>query len=250
MHEERRMVEAGDGEVGIHIVRPDGDGPFPVVLLFHHGPGLDDGIVQAATSVAEGGFCVVCPDRYWRSGPFRTFNVGELMAGGPESEPFQEFLSVVNATNDELVSSDIDIIMTALAEDPAMDTSVIGAIGYCVGARTVIVEMATNPDLFVAGVGMHPSFCVTPEPDSPHHKVSGITGRLHVAVGTADHMAPIEENQPLLDAVAALGDRGSVDMIDGADHGFAVPGPTYHEGVATSYATAAAIFTEALATNG
>lgn len=249
MHEERRTVDAGEGQVGIHIVRPDGDGPFPVVMLFHHGPGLDDGTVKAARGVAEGGFCVVCPDRYWRSGPFRTFNVGELMAAGPESEPFQEFLSVVNGTNDELVSSDVEIILRALAGDPAMDTSLVGAIGYCIGARTVIVEMANNPDLFVAGVGMHPSFCVTQEADSPHHKVADITGRLHLAVGTDDHMSPIEENQPLLDAVAALGDRGSYDTIDGADHGFAVPGPTYHEGVATSYATAAAIFTEALPAN-
>ncbi len=246
MYEERRMIDARNGEVGIHIVRPDGDGPFPVVLSFHHGPGFDDGSAQAAMRVAEQGFCVVCPDRYWRSGPWRTFNVGELMAAGPESEGFQEFLSVVNGTNDELVAADVDLILAALDDDPAMDTSTVGAIGYCVGARTVIVQMAAMPDRFVAGVGMHPSFCVTPDPDSPHNQVAKITGRLHLSLGTDDHMAPIEENQPLLDAVDALGDRGSYDLIDGADHGFAVPGPTYHEGVATSYETAATIFTETL----
>ena len=30
--------------MGVHIVRADGDGPFPVIVFFHHGPGLDEGI--------------------------------------------------------------------------------------------------------------------------------------------------------------------------------------------------------------
>lgn len=246
MHEERRMLDADDGQIGIHIVRPDGDGPFPVVLSFHHGPGFDDGAAAAVAELAKEGFCVVSPDRYRRHGAWLTFDVGELMSAGPESEAFQNFIGIAEGTTEEMVSADVAVILAALADDPAMDTSVIGGLGYCVGARTIIGLMVDNPDLMVAGVGLHPSFCVTPEDDSPHHSVAKITGRLHMAIGTADHMSSVELNQPLIEAVNGLDDRGSVALIDGADHGFAVPGPTYSDGAVDCYKTAADIFAKAL----
>lgn len=62
---------------------------------------------------------------------------------------------------------------------------------------------------------------MTPEPKSPHLTVPTISGRLHMALGTADQLASLEQNQPLLDAVAEFGNRGSVDVIESADHGFA-----------------------------
>jgi len=40
-------VSTPDGAMGIHVVRPSGGGPFPVILFFHHGPGLDDGSKEA-----------------------------------------------------------------------------------------------------------------------------------------------------------------------------------------------------------
>lgn len=160
----------------------------------------------------------------------------------------QEFGGLLLGTTDDMVDSDIAVTLASLEDDPAVDTVNAGCIGYCIGARTVVRALAGRPDTFVAGIGLHPSFCVTPEPDSPHLSVPTMTGRLHMAQGAADQLASLEQNQPLLDAVAELGDRGSVDVINGADHGFAVPGgPAYHpEGATRSYATALAIFTEHL----
>ena len=145
------------------------------------------------------------PDRYWRSGPWLTFDIAALFAEGPDSPAMQEFLGLLLGTTDDMVDTDI-------------------------------------------AVALHPSFCVTSEPNSPHLSVPTMTGRLHMAQGAADQLASLEENQPLLDAVAELGERGSVDVIEGADHGFAVPGGhAYHpEGAARSYATAHTIFGEHL----
>ena len=39
MHTERRELDTGDGQLGLYLTRPDGDGPFPLVMFFHHGPG-------------------------------------------------------------------------------------------------------------------------------------------------------------------------------------------------------------------
>ena len=124
----------------------------------------------------------------------------------------------------------------------------MGCIGYCIGARSVLRTMANHPDLFAAGVGLHPSFCATKDADSPHLAVPSLPGHLYIGIGEADQMQSVEMNQPLIEAVGELGDRGTVEIHPGADHGFAVPSsPAYQEAAASrSYDQAFTIFEKAL----
>ena len=62
-----QTITSPSGPMGIHVVRPDGDGPFPVVVFFHHGPGLDDGSKEAMARIAPWGYYVVTHDRYHRA---------------------------------------------------------------------------------------------------------------------------------------------------------------------------------------
>ena len=43
MTEQMLSIPTPDGEMGAYVRRPDGAGPFPVIVYFHHGPGLDAG---------------------------------------------------------------------------------------------------------------------------------------------------------------------------------------------------------------
>ena len=123
----------------------------------------------------------------------------------------------------------------------------MGCIGYCIGARSVVRTLADHSS-FTAGVALHPSLCSTDAPDSPHTLVPGIAGSLYVGFGAEDQMQPVAQNEPLIAAVAQLGDRGTVEIHEGADHGFAVPGPAYYEPAADrSYAQALALFGDVVA---
>ena len=105
--------------------------------------------------------------------------------------------------------------------------------------------MAWHSDRFGAGVGLHPSFCTTDEPDSPHLLVPTIKGSMYIAFGSKDKMQSPADNVPFIDAVNAMpGGRGEAVVLDGADHGFGVLGaPSYHEEAATkSYEKAFALF--------
>jgi carboxymethylenebutenolidase len=108
--------------------------------------------------------------------------------------------------------------------------------------------MANHPETVVAGVGLHPSFCTTEDPDSPHLAVSSFAGHLYIGFGADDKMQSPEANKPLIEAVESLGDRGTVEIHEGADHGFAVPqGRGYNEAAASrSYEQAFSVFRRAL----
>jgi dienelactone hydrolase len=65
---------------------------------------------------------------------------------------------------------------------------------------------------------------------------------LYIGFGSADTMQPASANTPLIEATNAL-EKGEAEIHDGADHGFGVHGPGYHDEAATrSYERAKVMF--------
>jgi carboxymethylenebutenolidase len=156
-------------------------------------------------------------------------------------------LELVVGTPDAQVDTDLDAVLAHVAGDAAAGDGAMGCIGFCIGARSMIRTLAGHGDLFAAGAGLHPSFCTTDEPDSPHLSVPSITGHVYAAFGSEDRAQPPADNVPFIDAINALGERGLAEVLDGADHGFGVPGPTYHATAAErAYQQTFAIFGVAL----
>jgi carboxymethylenebutenolidase len=238
-------IPASDGDMGIHVVRPDGDGPFPVIVFFHHGPGLDDGSKATMQLLADAGHYVVSHDRYHREAPW--YSMTPEMRD--DQDAMQRFWGVLLGTTEDMVDADLRAVLAHLDGDAAARDGAMGCIGYCIGARSVVCTMAAHTDRFAAGVALHPSFCTTDQPDSPHLRVPSITGSMYVAFGAADKMQSPADNVPFIDAVNAMPDgRGEAEVLDGADHGFAVlQSPSYHEAAAShAYDKAFALFGKTL----
>jgi carboxymethylenebutenolidase len=234
MTEQMLSVPTPDGDMGAYVRRPDGDGPFPVIVYFHHGPGLDEGSKQSMQLLADAGYYVVSPDRYHREGSWLTFDPRQMRAGTPEADALrQKMMGILMGTTDDMVESDLKALLSALGKDPAARKAPMGVIGFCIGARSVLRTIGNHPDVFTAGVALHPSFCVTDDADSPHLVVDGFEGMLYVGYGSEDQMQPATQGKPLIDATNGLsGGRGLAEVHDGADHGFAVPGGSYHDAAA------------------
>jgi len=239
---ETLTLETPDGDMGVHVVRPDGDGPWPVIVFFHHGPGLDEGSKEAMQNLADDGYYVISHDRYHREGPW--YHLAPEMR--KDQDAMAKFWNVLMGTTEDMVDVDLQAVLAHLDADPAAATDrKMGCIGYCIGARSVVAMMARHDARFGAGAGMHPSACTTDQPDSPHHLVPSISGTLYVAFGSEDKMQSPENNVPFIEAVRGMPDgRGEADILDGADHGFAVPrSPAFNEAAsAVAYAKARALF--------
>ncbi|MGZ4701235.1 MAG: dienelactone hydrolase family protein [Ilumatobacteraceae bacterium] len=231
----------------VHVAKPDGAGPFPVIVFFHHGPGFDEGSKQLVQMVAERGYYVATIDRYHRIEPWVTFDMSTMRQ--PNNPERERMMQMVFGTTDDQVEEDVSALLHELRSEPsARADGPMGCIGYCIGARSVLRTMAHHPHVFLAGVCLHPSFCTTDATDSPHLAVASLPGHLYIGFGADDKMQPVEMNWPLIAAVEQLGDRGIVEIHPHADHGFAVPGaPAYQEAAASrSYAQAFATFATAL----
>jgi len=228
-------ISTPSGPMGVHAVRPDGDGPFPVIVFFHHGPGLDKGSKETMADIADWGYYVVTHDRYHRAEPWYQMK-------GFNDDEMKKMFGLVLGTTEDQVAEDLTALLAWLPSDPAARGGAMGCIGYCIGARSVLVTLRERGDQFRAGVGLHPSFCTTEDPESPHLAVPSYTGSLYIGFGAEDKMQPASANGPLIEATNALA-KGEAEIHDGADHGFGVKGAGYHEGAATrSYERAKAMF--------
>jgi carboxymethylenebutenolidase len=225
MQTRTETIDAPSGSMGIHVVRPDGDGPFPVVVFFHHGPGLDDGAKKTMARIAEWGYYVVSHDRYHRAEPWYT-----MQRRGDDE--VKKMFGLILATSEADVAEDVGAVLSWLPSDPAARGGAMACVGYCIGARSSLVTIRERGDRFRAAAGLHPSFCTTDAPDSPHLAVASYTGSLYIGFGSADTMQPASANTALIDATNALA-KGEAETHDGADHGFAVYGPAYHEAAAS-----------------
>ncbi len=250
MTDQMLSVPTPDGDMGAFVRRPDGDGPFPVIVYFHHGPGLDAGSKESMQRLANAGYYVVSPDRYHREGAWLTFDPAVMRSGTPEGKELMErMFGILLGTTDNMVESDLKALLAALDNEPAARNGSMGVIGFCIGARSVLRTIANHPDVFTAGVALHPSFCTTNDADSPHLAVPSYDGYLYVGFGAEDRMQSAEANTAFIDATNAMADgRGLAEIHDGADHGFAVPGGAYHDAAADrSYEKALEIFATAVA---
>lgn len=83
--------------------------------------------------------------------------------------------------------------------------------------------MGAFPDEFVAGAALHPSRLLREE-DSPHLDIGKSKGEWYFGFGSADDLTPPEVIEAVKAQLAEAGLENTVDVTEGADHGFAMKG--------------------------
>jgi len=113
-----------------YLARPDGDGPFPAVLVIHEIFGLNDNIKDITERFANQGYVALAIDLFGeRNRAICIFNVLRS----------QLFSSLENGNIRELKSA-----LTYLGEQPSVDSARVGAVGYCMGGGLAIAWACTD----------------------------------------------------------------------------------------------------------
>jgi dienelactone hydrolase len=118
----------GDALEG-YIARPEGEGPFPAVIIYHSGIGLKPFECDKAKALAKLGYLAVVADMFGLAA--RNIQPGDLSA--------YEKLRARDAFLRERVVTWFD----AIAALPEVDASRIGAFGFCMGGACVL-ELARS----------------------------------------------------------------------------------------------------------
>jgi carboxymethylenebutenolidase len=220
--ESETRITTPRGELPVFTVRPDGDGPFPVALLYMDGVGFREQIRENARRFAADGYLCVAPDLYYESGEGLTFDIGHVIATGWETPDGQRLQQAMGRVTPEAVVEDTKAILEEVRRDPAARDGAWVCVGYCMGARLVLHVAAAFGDEVAAVAGIHPGALVSDDPDSPHLQIPGVRGEVYFAFAEHDRTATAEVVERFREELEAHGVPGVVERMPGASHGFAM----------------------------
>ena len=134
---QREELTVNGQRMGMFVASPEGDGPFPAIVVIQHAGGVDRFIEETAQRLADQGYLAVAPDLFHRQDP----NSGETGQERRQKLRDNEVIADVNEAVDYVE-----------ADSRANDR--IGIIGFCMGGRVVYLMPAVNP-AFKAAVAFY-----------------------------------------------------------------------------------------------
>jgi carboxymethylenebutenolidase len=223
-------IDTEDGTCPAELSVPDGEGPWPAVLMFADAGGMRDTIRQMGERLSGLGYVVLVPDFYYRYGPYEpvdgrnSFNNKETM---------ERIMSMMRGYTTDMAVSDARAFVRYLGTVPEKKPGGVGTTGYCMGGRLSLITAANLGEAIAASASFHGgNIAKEDDPDSPHHKAGAIKATVYVAGAIEDQSFPDEQKDLLENALTGAGVAHTIETYP-AHHGFAVPdNPSYDEGAA------------------
>ncbi len=223
-------VPTQDGVADAYLVRPDGDGTHPGVLMFQDAFGLRPRLKEMADRVAERGYAVLVPNLLYRGGRAPQFDLSRLADPEERGKVFEEIFPMIQAIDTAAISRDTKAYLDFFHAQGGVAPEPVVVVGYCMGGTNALRAIEAYPDRIKAVASFHGGRLATDRPDSPHLRVGTITGEAYFAHADNDRSMTPEQIKRLEAALDAAGVRYRSEVYEGAPHGFTMADTaTYNE---------------------
>lgn len=186
-------------DVHAYVAKPQGDGPFPTMIMIHEFYGVNERLISKADLLAEEGYLVIVPD---------TFR-GSTTAWIPRA-----IYQVINTKQTD-VNADLDSVYVWLESQPDADINRIGIVGFCYGGRVSLLYSLHNPNIATTVI-----FYGSSETDSDVLK--NLSGPVLGIFGGADTSIPLEEVTALENGLEQAGIPHQISVYENQPHAFMV----------------------------
>ena len=187
----------GGPDVRAYVAKPEGEGPFPTVIMIHEFYGLRESIVGKADFLAKEGYLVIAPDTF---------------RGSTTSWIPRAIYQVIN-TKPEDVNTDLDSVYAWLENQSDVDAGRIAILGFCYGGRTSLVYSLHNSKLAATVI-----FYGSPETDP--EVLKSLPGPVLGIFGGADQSISVEEVDQFDKALTTANIQHEITVYDGQPHAF------------------------------
>ncbi|BCO36833.1 dienelactone hydrolase [Mycobacterium heckeshornense] len=222
-------ITTADGTCTVQLFTPDGDGPWPGVVMYPDAGGVRDTFRDMAAKLAGFGYAVLLPDVYYRHGNWEPLDMRTAFSDPAER---RRLMSMVGSVTPDMMARDAAAFFDYLTGRPEVKGDRFGTTGYCMGGRTSLVVAGRQPERVAAAASFHGGGLATESPDSPHLLADRIQAAVYVAGAQNDGSFTPEQAEQLDKALTAAGVEHTIETYP-AEHGFAVPdNPPYDESAA------------------
>lgn len=203
--QERLTVSTPDGPMQLFVARPEGEGPFPAVLVIQEVLGVNQNIEGLTQRLAGEGFVAAAPALYHRSAK-TTFTFDEL----------QDAIATAMGLDEAGVISDLSATCDHLQARPDVKKGPLGIVGFCLGGRLAFMAAART-----ARFGAVASFYGSRIAGTPLlQEAATIQAPTILFYGGNDPWIPTEQPRAIAEHLASLGSSAQVRIYEQAGHGF------------------------------
>jgi carboxymethylenebutenolidase len=193
------IIPGADGEPDVlaYVAKPEGEGPFPTVIMIHEFFGLNESIIGKAEGLADEGYYVVAPD---------TFR-------GSTTTWIPRAIYQVISTKQENVNADLDSVFAWLESQSEVANDKVAIAGFCYGGRTSLLYSLHNNNLAATVV-----FYGSPETDP--EVLKNLPGPVLGIFGGEDQSISQEDVNAFENGLQTAGVPHEVTVYEGQPHAF------------------------------
>ncbi|HEX3545718.1 MAG TPA: dienelactone hydrolase family protein [Mycobacterium sp.] len=212
-------ITTADGACPVTLHTPDGDGPWPGVVMYPDAGGVRPTFRDMGDKLAAYGYAVLVPDIYYRDGDWAPFDMASVF--NDEGERTRLF-SMISKVTPEIMAADASAFFNYLASRPEVSGEAFGTTGYCMGGRTSMVVAGRVPERVAAAMSFHGGGLASDDPGSPHLLADQMRAAVYVGGAENDASFTPEAAETLDKALTAADVEHTIEWYAAA-HGFAVP---------------------------
>ncbi len=189
-------LPSGARKIDAYLARPEGEGPFPAIVVIHEAYGLNENIRDITRRFANEGYAALGVDLF--AGRNRAVCMFRLMSG-----------MLLNSLNHRGIV-DLKAALTFLSEQSGVDTTRLGAIGFCMGGGIAIAWACTDNRL----KAIAPFYASNPRPLEAVARLCPVVG----SYPTGDFTTP--QGHKLEAALETYNVPHNIKFYPGARHSF------------------------------
>ncbi len=207
-----QIAGANGDQIHAYVARPDGNGPFPGVVVIMHMPGWDEFYQEFTRRLANHGYTAICPDLYCRAGH------------GTPDEVAAKVRADGGMPDDQVVGDAAGALQWLKSQSSSNGR--VGIIGSCSGGRHAYLAACRTPgysaivDLWGGGVVQSPEQLTPKQPVAPIDYTRDLQIPLLGLFGNDDQRPSPDDVNKHEEELKKLGKKYEFHRYDGAGHGF------------------------------
>ena len=136
-------VTTPDGSAPVRLFTPEGQGPWPGVVMIPDAGGVRQTFFDMAARLADLGYAVLLPDVYYRQGDWAPFDMKTAFTDDNERKRLMSFIGSITPDG---WASDANAYFDYLEARPEVSGSTFGITGYCMGGRAALTVAGLVPE--------------------------------------------------------------------------------------------------------
>lgn len=207
---ENTTMTGNDGtEFEVHVSRPEGDGPHPVMLIIHDYFDPQDYYYDLADQYAAAGYIAACPNLFTRQGPL-------------SEQTHEKAGQRIPAVGDDQAIQDLEVVLEHIRSHGHVGD--LAVTGFCWGGRLAYLFAARHPEV-KAVVVMYGHLTAWSgadgnKPYSPLDEAGKIRASVIGSYGGGDDSIPLDQVADMEKRLRESGLTADLKVYDGAPHCF------------------------------